>query len=638
MSSSGPTAPAASGVPQPKAVTELSAQLRAVYAQAWADIERRELAIANDLLGRRAERLARIRELKDTVSTLMAHVDDQARAWVSQGLPKVYAMGAVDAAAGAFAWSTPHLDAVTELARDSYDDLLGATRYVRRTTKDFISAAVRESAAVAIIGGETATKAAKDAAARLVEEHGIHAVRYANGARHGLADYADLVLRTKTALAYNEGTFRQLEQAEIKYVEIFDGSGCGLTSHDDPQRASGLVLPLEEARAYPIAHPRCVMPGGRFVPYGDLQEMVRAWYSGPALELVAGAHSLTVGPHHPVLTGRGWLPAHLVEEGDQLVEDLRLRHHLVADVPGRLNLEEMPAVEDVFVTAGEAAVAGLRADDLHGDAVFCEGKVEVVWPVGVLRHVLDAPGFEQTGEHDLVRTDEGQAPLPGLRERVGVLRGARLAAEGGSGATHPVFDIGLGAHQETHRGGPVAGFHGAADCGLGDAEPLTDLACTEPRGVELFGGGTVEPLSDAAAAGVGAQPLSAPGTTWAERLPARVAGSLGHVVILGRVCDIRVTHYEGWVYDASTTEGAFTLNGFVVKNCQRSFSGRPDVTSKAQAKRAGPSTTAEQRADAAAAEAERIADQQRRATTRRRAVAAREARAARRAARVDRKG
>jgi hypothetical protein len=37
-----------------------------------------------------------------------------------------------------------------------------------------------------------------------------------------------------------------------------DGDDCGVTSHDDPEKANGREFTLEEAEAYPLAHPNCV--------------------------------------------------------------------------------------------------------------------------------------------------------------------------------------------------------------------------------------------------------------------------------------------------------------------------------------------------------------------------------------------
>ncbi len=109
-----------------------------------------------------------------------------------------------------------------------------------------------------------------------------------------------------------------------------------------------------------------------------------------------------------------------------------------------------------------------------------------------------------------------------------------------------------------------------------------------------------------------------------------------------------MTWWEGFVYDASTTIGAFSTDGYCTKNCQRSFGARPDITSADSARTAEPSTTAAQRADQAASETARTEAQRTRRNTRaRRQTAAqrreasrqaREARAAQRQARAGTQG
>ena len=59
------------------------------------------------------------------------------------------------------------------------------------------------------------------------------------------------------------GFFRGLDFGNVAYVEVLDGPGCGVYNHNDPLKANGLVMTLEQARQHPSAHPFCVR---RFVP------------------------------------------------------------------------------------------------------------------------------------------------------------------------------------------------------------------------------------------------------------------------------------------------------------------------------------------------------------------------------------
>lgn len=208
---------------------------------------------------RRPERLARLRELRRTVEGLMDVADELGLRWAARDLPDAYQLGARQAArvAGqAVAYSAVDVDAVNTLVLDSRTQLLDATRLVKRSTKALINRLATDHLADKLIRGLTATQAGANLAAEL-EGHGIHAVIYSDGSRHGLGEYASMVTRTRTAETYQVGGFHQYDALGIEWAEIMDGAGCGLSSHADPRKANGLILPLEEARRYPLAHPNC---------------------------------------------------------------------------------------------------------------------------------------------------------------------------------------------------------------------------------------------------------------------------------------------------------------------------------------------------------------------------------------------
>ncbi|MEV6029059.1 hypothetical protein [Streptomyces sp. NPDC052036] len=61
----------------------------------------------------------------------------------------------------------------------------------------------------------------------------------------------------KSAVAYNAGTLNRACEAGVQFMEVFDGSDCGSTSHKDPDKANGTLRTVEEAASWPISHPRC---------------------------------------------------------------------------------------------------------------------------------------------------------------------------------------------------------------------------------------------------------------------------------------------------------------------------------------------------------------------------------------------
>jgi hypothetical protein len=244
-------------MPQPDAVVALADELTSLYARVQTSLIDQLETIATDPNQRRLRQ--RLNEQLRAIEQALDEVDVQARVFLSRRFPEVYQYGALDAARATrrpFVWSQVHTDAVAEIANRTYDDLLKATRYVRRDAKRFIRAAVRERTAMAVIGGQTATQSGRELAETLGEQ-GVRAVRYSNGARHSLGEYSQMAIRTSTGLAYVEGTVNASREAGVRWMECFDSPGCGMSGHNSGDAPGGTIRPIEEALAYPLSHPNC---------------------------------------------------------------------------------------------------------------------------------------------------------------------------------------------------------------------------------------------------------------------------------------------------------------------------------------------------------------------------------------------
>lgn len=68
---------------------------------------------------------------------------------------------------------------------------------------------------------------------------------------------AETIARTELGSGANLAAIDRYQTAGMRYVELMDGPGCGLTSHRDPQKANGLIVPIAVARRWPICHPNC---------------------------------------------------------------------------------------------------------------------------------------------------------------------------------------------------------------------------------------------------------------------------------------------------------------------------------------------------------------------------------------------
>lgn len=230
--------------------------LRAVHEQILAEIQ----TLATDWFGLTPpRRLQRLRDLETQVNAMIDNVDVIAARQIMGITSTSYEIGAWTTA---ISGSTPALfttvdvDAVTHLAADTFDGLLRATQGVREDVKALIRELARDRTRSALYTGKTATQAGTELAKQLLER-GITAVIYRDGTRMPVHVYTEMVLRTKTAEAYQEGGFNQGDRLGFQYWEVFDGPGCGWAAHDDPQEANGMIVPTSAAKQYPIAHPNC---------------------------------------------------------------------------------------------------------------------------------------------------------------------------------------------------------------------------------------------------------------------------------------------------------------------------------------------------------------------------------------------
>lgn len=212
-------------------------------------------AVADDRLWRRR---ARLRDLLAVHAEVIDELTVGTRLWLGSRLPVVHALGAAVAvrAGGRHVWSQPHIEAITHLARRTWTDVAQHLTDIDADGRRVLRGLARASARNMLLEGVPAGSAGRELE-RAAAREGLWSVRYANGARHGIGDYADTLARTVSAEAYNDGTFTQAEADGFGWMEVFDGPDCGWTSHQDPDKANGTIRRLEDCQAHSLSHPRC---------------------------------------------------------------------------------------------------------------------------------------------------------------------------------------------------------------------------------------------------------------------------------------------------------------------------------------------------------------------------------------------
>ena len=317
-------------------------------------------------------------------------------------------------------------------------------------------------------------------------------------------------------------------------------------------------------------HPNC-FPAGTIVSGPQVEGATRRWFEGELVTLTtASGQQLSLTGNHPVLTSRGWVPANLLQEGDEVVRSTRPQGATALIVPDH---DEMPApIEDVWGSHGMRGLTRVptSAEDFHGDGGH--GEVDIAPADRTLGHELYAPLAQHVGKLSfpvgLGISDDLVAQSP--TELVDVIqasagsvgsRGAGLALFGSlqSGSRGHAFALGMAldaVFSEYPRDYPSADSVLTTESVLGSALPVSG---NDVR----IGQDVPHPRWDAP-----------PGQFSVEKRPAyasrgrdlldRLAGQ----VEVDRLVLLRRIQWSGHVYSVQSSEGWHSANGLIVSNCR----------------------------------------------------------------------
>jgi HK97 family phage portal protein len=152
----------------------------------------------------------------------------------------------------------------TQLTRN---DLMRGLRSAQAARLESLSADITGQTARAIVAAvQDGTEAGMNpvAIARQIRQYvsGSHlypVIAEERGPAAATAYRATVIARTESAWGRNLSTVAAYESSQIvTAIRVYDGEGCGWSSHDDSRKANGLVVTFDEARQTPISHPNCV--------------------------------------------------------------------------------------------------------------------------------------------------------------------------------------------------------------------------------------------------------------------------------------------------------------------------------------------------------------------------------------------
>lgn len=129
-------------------------------------------------------------------------------------------------------------------------------------------------------------------------------------------------------------------------------------------------------------HPNCLVPGGTVLAEGVMAHSCRE-YDGPVITLVTSkGNRITVTPNHPILTPEGFVPAGMLQEGQEIIEATGEYRLLLGKTPNDINIPT-PVEEighSIIQTCGGATVRVKGSPvQFHGDG-SSDSEVNIVFP------------------------------------------------------------------------------------------------------------------------------------------------------------------------------------------------------------------------------------------------------------------
>jgi len=283
----------------------------------------------------------------------------------------------------------------------------------------------------------------------------------------------------------------------------------------------------------------------------------RSYQGDMAIIRTASGKELRATPNHPVLTARGWLPAH----------ELKPVHDVLYAfsgeglcVPCRKYVGAPPTFSEVADAALDPSRSNVfakstSAADFHGDGAGTNGDISVATLHGDLMRDIESRIFESAGDEVLGRLYAGSVGLDGLGatlNHLGLQPGSwKMAPELNSSFVQDAVHDCLTSANRTANG---IGLHTAI-------EHLDDTASLDIGNAKLLTSGVMfhEPVP---------LEVGGHGRCSCSVVPCQRCGALAVTVSTDQIRSVRVkTNYSGHVFNLQTETGSYLISGCLVHNC-----------------------------------------------------------------------
>lgn len=266
----------------PELARRLAIDAQRIYSEAVAEmLERtaRRLAAGIDAPGWAEAKLADVGRLRLEQTRILASLEANAAAAVTEALTEAYGVGAADAAlelGGQFGRSSG--SALQALIRDTVLNVTATHSAILRTTLDRYREIIAESTSRVAIGTETRRQATLKALDAFAAE-GITGFRDSAGRRWELETYAEMAVRTASGRAAVAGSLDRIQERGMDFVIVsnapeecktcrpWEGKVLSISGANvGRQDGFTVVASVDEARGEGLLHSNCRHNLSAYVP------------------------------------------------------------------------------------------------------------------------------------------------------------------------------------------------------------------------------------------------------------------------------------------------------------------------------------------------------------------------------------
>ena len=387
-----------------------------------------------------------------------------------------------------------------------------------------------------------------------------------------------MIARTEVSRAHHQATIAEYRQAEVEGVDVeaeWETSGLDNVCDECNDMADGGPYTLDEIEDMIPAHPQCCIAETLVIAPGVLGA-IRTWYEGPIVEMTfSDGTRLSVTPNHMLLTPSGFARTDDLREGDDVLCRAPTNRESSCAPHDHWKPVAIGQVFESFLKSGTVSTRRMPVapEDLHGDALFAKGEVDVVRTNGLLRDNGEAGAAEICSE-PLLAGVERCAEFLGRCDLAAMLEGLSLATDCGVGGERAKSALlwGKRRHMQGH--------------GLAHGPTRNTLLSQTTVNHDAFHAETFSNALDRLSTGVSADDVvnvqlvsivgsgdPQPVKPSVDRLSGnaqkigQVCGGFSRLVTMRKVIKINRREFSGHVFDLQTQSTLYICGGAVSSNC-----------------------------------------------------------------------